>query len=444
MLIMEMMLILLSGCAYHREKAAWPKPRPLANDLEAYKPSHELSTSTDSPAPNEPLGTINLHQALALALMHNPDLAGFTYEVQSAEARAMQAGMMPNPGLEIEIEDVSNEGFDDAVTSFLFSQPIELGGKRKKRAQVAYLEADAAGWEYEMARLDVFTSAKKAFTEVVAAQEKVILAMEIVGLSEQMLKTVSKRAEAGRDSPIEETKAQISLASAEIEQRKAESDLVTAKRCLAVQWGSSSPVFEDVEGNLDILKPVPPFSALSARVSQNPDIARWDTVIEQSRNALALEKAMRIPDLALGAGFEYSNVEQVTIYRLGLAIPIPLFDRNQGGILEAQSNLVKAEKERDAAKAGFLAELTKAYQTLVSSYDEAVTLRDNVLPAAERAFKGSSDGFRKGRYSYLEVIDAQRTMFELKSQYIEALVTYHSARADVERLIGDSLPTASK
>jgi len=438
-LIMEMMFILLSGCAYHHEGGAWPHRRPLANNLGSYKSYQLLSTFADSSVPSERLGTIDLHQALSLALMHHPELAGFAYQVRSAEARALQAGMMPNPEMEIEIEEISDIGFKDAITSFLLSQSIELGGKRKKRARVAHLEADAARWEYEMVRLHVYTRAKKAFHDVVAAQEKVKFAAEMTGLSEQMLKTVSARVEAGRDSPIEKARAITSLASAEIEQRRAESELVTAKISLAAQWGGSASSFDDALGDLDILKPVPSLDELSERLSRNPDVARWDTAIEQSQTALNLERATRIPDLALGAGLEYSNVERETTYRLGLAFPIPLFDRNQGGLLEAQSNLLKAEKERDAAVVGILAELTEAFQKLTSSYDEAAVLRGDVLPAAERALEGIHDGFNRGKYSYLEVIDTQRTMFELKSQYIEALIRYHLARADIERLIAESL-----
>jgi cobalt-zinc-cadmium efflux system outer membrane protein len=148
---------------------------------------------------------------------------------------------------------------------------------------------------------------------------------------------------------------------------------------------------------------------------------------------------MRIPDLALAGGFEYSNAEQVTSYRLGLAFPIPLFDRNQGGLLEAQSNVLQAEKEREAVTVGVLAELAEAFQVLVISHDEAITLRNDVLPAAEKALEGSRDGFSMGKYSHIEVIDAQRTLFGLKLQHLEALVAYHSARADVERLTAESL-----
>jgi len=439
MLVAGIMLILLPGCSYHGPKAAWSESHPLADDLEVYQPPQKSSAPVDSRALIEPSETIDLNQVLALALMHNPELAGYAYQVRSAEARAMQAGMIPNPEFEIEMEEIGDNGLDDMVASFLLSQQIELGGKRKKRTQLARLEAAAVGWEYEMIRLDVFTRTKKAFAEVIATQERVALSLEMVDLSEQMLKVISDRVAAGRDSPIEEARALTALASSKIEWKKAESDLITAKRYLASQWGNSAPVFENAQGDLSVLKPAPPFSELSARVSQNPDIARWDAIIEQSQKALALEKAMRIPDLALGAGLEYSNAEREKTYRLGLAFPIPLFDRNQGGLREAQSNLLSAEKAREAATVCILAELTEAFQLLATSYDEAIILLSDVLPTAEQALKGSRDGFSMGKYSYLEVIDAQRTLFEVKSQYLEALVTYHSARADVERLIAEPL-----
>jgi cobalt-zinc-cadmium efflux system outer membrane protein len=99
---------------------------------------------------------------------------------------------------------------------------------------------------------------------------------------------------------------------------------------------------------------------------------------------------------------------------------------------------------RDAVEVAVLTELTDAYEGLVSAYDEAIVLRDVMVPAAETTFEGTSDGFVRGRYGYLEVLDVQRTLFELKSQYVEALAAYHSARADVERLIGESLGTESR
>jgi cobalt-zinc-cadmium efflux system outer membrane protein len=83
--------------------------------------------------------------------------------------------------------------------------------------------------------------------------------------------------------------------------------------------------------------------------------------------------------------------------------------------------------------------LVKAYQALLSAYTEATELDKNVLQGAESVFEASKTGYSRGKLDYLNVLDAQRTLFEAKARYIDALTSYHTAKADVERLIGCSI-----
>ena len=125
-----------------------------------------------------------------------------------------------------------------------------------------------------------------------------------------------------------------------------------------------------------------------------------------------------------------------TTFVVGLSVPLPLFDRNQGRRREAAFNLAKANEERRAAEIRVRTALSDAYQSLLSAYREAATLRDEVLPAARSAFEGISESYRQGKLTQLDVLDAQRTLFEVREQYTEALFSYHRARAIVEGLVG--------
>jgi cobalt-zinc-cadmium efflux system outer membrane protein len=122
---------------------------------------------------------------------------------------------------------------------------------------------------------------------------------------------------------------------------------------------------------------------------------------------------------------------------MGISVPIPLFNRNQGERLEARYNLSKAEEQRKAAQIKVLTNLAQAYQELSSAYLSAAALKENALPGAQSAFNAAQEGYREGKFSYLQVIDAQRTFFEIKRQYVTALADYHKAKANIERLIGD-------
>jgi cobalt-zinc-cadmium efflux system outer membrane protein len=122
-----------------------------------------------------------------------------------------------------------------------------------------------------------------------------------------------------------------------------------------------------------------------------------------------------------------------------LSIPLPVFDRNQGAILEARYQLARAGEERRAAEVRVLTDLAATYAELSSAFTEATALQNEVLPGAQSAFEAFSEGYRQGKFGFLDVLDAQRTLFEARGRYIEALTAYHRAVTEMERLIGEPL-----
>lgn len=439
-----MLVIGLTGCSANSIGVPWPEPSPLGKEFITYKPSIEPSVPVSTSLQlKEPTGVITLRQALTLALMKNPGLASFSWEVRAKEARRLQASLVPNPELEVEMEEFGGageqRGLDTAETTLQLSQLIELGGKRSKRTQVAALERDLAGWDYETKRVDVLTEVTRAFVDVLAAQERLSLTKELVRLAERVLNTVSERVKAGKVSPVEETKAGIILSTSRIELERAIRSLESSRRRLAAIWGSTSPAFKKVDGELNVITPIPSAGQMVYRISKNPDIARWVVEIEQRKASVELEDAMRIPDLTLSGGVRRYNVTDNNAFVLGLSIPLPIFNRNQGGALEARYNLARAGEERRAITVWVKTALAHAYQELSTSFAEATALKNDVLPGAQSAFDAAGEGYRQGKFGYLDVLDAQRTLFEARAQYIEVLSAYHKAFADVERLIGERL-----
>jgi cobalt-zinc-cadmium efflux system outer membrane protein len=357
----------------------------------------------------------------------------------------LQASLLPNPEIEMEVEEVGGtgerSGFDGAETTIQLGQLIELAGKRSKRKRVASLESKLAGWDYEAKRLDVLTGVAHAFVKVLAAKERLTLAEELVRLSEQILNTVTQRVEAGKDSPVEKTKAQVALASARIEQKQAHQRLVSARKQLAATWGSISPVFEGVTGQLDVTFPIPSETELRRLLEQNPDLARWAIEMERRRAALELEKANAITDPTIFGGMQRFKETDDTAVVFGLSIPIPISNRNQGRILEARYNIAKARRQRRDAEANLYVALADAYEALSSALIEVTALKNEVLPGAQSAFDATRQGYRQGKFDYLMVLDAQRTFFYARARYIESLAAYHGAMADVERLIGQRIDT---
>ena len=437
------LMILLLGCGAHQVDVAWQEARPLGRDLTISNPPIHVPTVEESSQLQEPTGTINLRQALALALTHNPDLKAFAWSVRAGEAKTLQAGLRPNPELETEIEEFGGSGDLSGIsaieTAIQLGVPIELGGVRGKQRQVAALETELAGWDYETARLDVLTQVNRAFIDVLAAQEVVALNEELVRLAEQVFNTAKAQVEAGKVSPVQQMRTQVELANSRIALEASKRELEGVRFVLASTWGGTSPMFENVEGQFEMAEPIPTVEQLANRLSQNPNIARWTAEMEHRRAAIQLERSRRVPDLSIGGGMKHVNESDDIAFIFGVWLPLPLFDRNQGAIREAEYNLAKAFEEQKSAEVAIHTALATAYGVLSSTATTVSSLKDEVLPSAQSVFDAVTEGYRIGKFDFLEMLDAQRTLFDVRGSYIDALAKYHKAVADMERLIGEPL-----
>ena len=391
---------------------------------------------------SEPTGEVTLQHALALALLENPKLRSYSLEVRAAEARVLQAGLLPNPEIELGIGEFggsgSRSGLKSTETTLQFSQLIELGRKRAKRRRVAIFEGELAGWDYESARLDVLAETTMAFIDLLAAQRRSELSLNTLKLAKEFHLVVTERVQAGKVSPLEERRARVALALSEIQSERAKRELNAFRSKLSAMWGKESANFREAMGKLEPLLP-PPVSNLEDWPIHNPDLDRWETEIELREAAHRLEKSRRIPDLTVGAGIQSFNETDETSAVVAASIPIPLFDRNQGAIRAAELELSKAAEERRAAELQIRSALNESFQELSSAYVEAKLLLEEVAPAARFAMEAARSGYEQGKYGYIEVLDAQRSFFETEFQLIDSLLNYHRSVAELERLLGRPL-----
>jgi len=433
-------LIAIISISSFAEEGGGIQPRALGKDLKSFQSENENRETLETEGYNEPTGAITLREALSLALIRNPELRAFSWEVRARESQALQAGLPPNPEISFTLEDFggtgSLEGFDGTETTILLSQLVPLGGKLSKRKKVASLNTKLAAWDYETVRLNVLTQTTVNYLNVLAAQDQLALELELVSLAEKVHTTVSELARAGEISPIQEKRSRVALSQTKINLERFKRAIEAAKKILASSWGSNEPRFEKVTGNLDSISPIPTFKKLTDLLKENPDIARWTTEMQQREAALKLEKANAIPDPFISGGYRRISERNDNAFVVGLSIPIPVLDRNQGAISAASRRLKKAVEERHNAQVLVNDALARAYGTLSASYEEVILLKKDVLPEAQSAYELIFEGYREGKFALLDVLDAQRTVFDARLQYIESLLSYHSSRANVERLTG--------
>jgi cobalt-zinc-cadmium efflux system outer membrane protein len=414
---------------------------PLGSQYQTFQPADALPEADDADAAEENLtGVITLDRALSLGFLQNPELSSFSWEVRAAQARRIQEGLLLNPEIEASVENFGGdnglEKFDGAETTVQLSQMIELGGKRAARTRTAELEKETARWDYESKRLDVFADISKSFWDVIAAQEQCAIAGEIAAVADDAYQVAAERVKAGKVAPLEEIQSRVTVTTARIGFEQAGRALETARKKLAATWGCARPEFEKATADMGTLVSPPSFDNLVTAMSRNPDIAKWETEMERQRTQVRLADAGRIPDLTVGAGPRYYNESDDTAFVMNVSLPIPVFNRNQGAVQEARFNLARARLSRKAAVLKTENDLGQAYQALTASFSIADSLEKTALPAAETAFSAAMEGYREGKISYIAVLETRRTYFEVKQQYISAIVDYHKSKADIERLIG--------
>ncbi|MBF0606148.1 MAG: TolC family protein [Candidatus Magnetobacterium sp. LHC-1] len=396
-----------------------------------------------SPAAALETNDLTLEQAITLAIEKSPELTSASWEVRARQGRVMQVDTLPNPEIEFSIDNfLGNKdlrGFDGAEYTLAITQLIELGGKRAKRAYVAGIERNLAGWDYEAKKHDLLNEVTKAFIDVIAQQELLEVNNDIYRIAEQSLATVSARVQAGKVSPIEETRASTELSKTRIELARAKISLDAARKRLSTLLGSPTPFFEKAIGQLNLDANIPSWEQLVLSIGNNPDIARWLSEVEQRKAALNLEQANRISDPSVSIGVKRFTETETSAIVAGISFPLPLFNRNTGAIAESESRLSKANEEQKAAILKTQTAVTAGYLALSSAFAEATALKTDIIPGIQGAFDAVQEGYRYGKFAYLDLLDAQRSLAESKKQYIESLAAYGKAYADIERLTASGM-----
>jgi len=430
--ILDGLLILALGCASQAIAEGTALNTPLEESLE-----HSNSSQIDE------RNDLTLHDVVYLMLQNNPELASFAKEVRAREGIKIQAGKYKNPELVVESEDINANTRPNTraaqFTTIRFSQLIELGGKRSARINAASIGQELADKDYESKRLELIARVANVFTKVLAGQERLQLVEKSMQLAQKVVNSATKRVEAGKAPPIEKTKAKVAFSITGIELEQTRRDLVAARKELSLLWGNPSPQFKKVLGNLESRVEIPSFEVLEQRIHENPIILHSIKNIEQHKALLEIEKLRRIPDITIGAGVRrYTQADETTAI-VNVSIPIPLFDLNQGNLQTANQRIGKAIDEQAATDLQLRSELIRAYEDLLAAQNEIKVLHDEVLPGARNSFDIANKGYELGRFSFLEMLDAQRTLFQNQVLYIRALANYHHLINEIERLIASPI-----
>ena len=379
---------------------------------------------------------LELDQAVASALKKSPVFGASSARADAATASRSQVGALPNPELSIEAENIYGDydGLDDAEITYGVSQLVELPGKRSNRVSVADAAEMKGHYTRDAARLDLIRDITIAYTEMVVAQQEVAILTEEHDLATEVRDSVAAKVEAGKVPPIQKNKAEIARSASEIALDRAYRNLYAKKQTLYALMGGSAGDFSVSIESLPAIAAPQPLESYRARLLHTPDAGSLKADVNQAQAGLSLEKANAVPDPTFNVGVKDIREDDAQVFVAGVSFPIPVFNLNRAGIARAGYELNAAKLDQHGAQLSLDTALTEAYSDLVNAYNEASTLEAAVLPGAEEAFHFAREGYEAGKFDYLEVLDAQRTLFDTRRQFNTAILDYHRGRAVIERM----------
>ncbi len=384
--------------------------------------------------------TLDKQTVFERVLKNNPTYQAALADINAADGNRAQASLPINPSAVVEIENFAGEneqeGFDGAEFTFGIEQTIEIGGKRNKRTEVADFTYKISKHNAKAQALSLLAETEYAFIRVAIAQERMALADKRLALADKTHEIVKKRIGAAKAAEIQHTKADIEKAAAEVEKRKSQKELITAKNDLARLLGRSDSASLDVNSDISTLPILVEQQTLIAALKDAPQSKVHEFAKMQARSSLDLAQSTSIPDPTFGLGVRRFNENDSTALVASLSFPIPVFDRNQGSVKEARANMNKADAQSYAVDLSLHNSALHAWENLASALEETKTYQNEIIPSARKAYTQADNGYSRGAFSFLDLLDAQRTLYEVQQARLDSLLNVYEAKAQTDFLMG--------
>lgn len=392
-------------------------------------------TSGLRPASEGPL--ISQQEARARALASSPELEAARSAADAAGGALRQARAWANPEFEFDAEEIGGDqpGWKRAEVTWSVSQRLELFGTRGARTRAARHGRDAAVLSADAVRLDLLAEVDRRFADALVAQSRIEALQASDTIAAETVRAVTALVEAGEVSPIEVDRAEAERTMVTTRLLAARFEHARALRSLAQLWGSVETDFAGVRGSLEIVAPAPNRDSLLTHLAELPDLQRVDAEVRRAEAEVSLAGRGRLPEVAIRAGLKRFHESNERSYVGGVGLSVPLFDRQGGALDETRARLNQVRAERTAVQSRIGLARATAYDALDTAIEASRSLREVSLPRSQAVHSSVEEGYRRGKFGLLDLIDARRFLLQARLEYIDALRSVWIARADLARLV---------
>lgn len=377
---------------------------------------------------------LTLPDALSRAAQADPARPALAARLNAAEAGARQAAVRPNPVIGVEVEDLAGSGpyslVDRAQTTVYYEQSQERGGKRSARAALARGDISMVRLRDDVRVLDLFHEVELAWIDAVAAEAEARLAGDRLALVERTQTEVGRRVKAARDPLFAGARADAQVAEARIAQAQAQAAAANARRALAAFWGGG-----DAEIDPAVLEDLSAADQAAGPASA-VDLALFEAQRGVASAKVRVEESKAVQDPTWRAGLRYLNEGGDVAAIVGGSIPLGRYDTNRGAIEQARAAQAAADLDLVGARTVLERKIAALQASLAQKAAEARRIKAEVLPANARTVDLVRDGFNRGGFSYLDVLEAQKALIDARSRRLATLKSFQIDRAQLDRLTG--------
>ena len=387
--------------------------------------------------------TLTLDEALRLAEVdqpseitqdtRNPRLVGPRANADAARSIVGQARLGPNPDISFEIENIAGSGAFSGLRATEYTlaigQRIELGGKRGARVDAAQAQVRLADLRADLTEAQLGYLVRDRYVQAAAAEARVVLARDILERNAELARIAGVLVEVGREPPLRALRADAALTRARAELEAAEATGLAARSALASLWGGQGPP-PLVSGDFPNIQP--PLTITTEGAGLQLDVARAERLAASAD--IEVERSLRVPDPVVSAGIRRFEETNDTAFVVGVSIPLPFRNRNEGNIVAAGARLRAASAREAVVLADFEQDVMRARSQYLAAEARAETLANSSLPQADEALRLVRIGYRNGRFPLIEVLDAAQARDAIREALIAARQDRGLAAAELIRL----------
>jgi outer membrane protein, heavy metal efflux system len=388
---------------------------------------------------------LDLLKALELADQFHPQLQAGTAQVDAARAGVTTARARPNPEVAFgagrqTVRVAGNiSGF---VSTYSFSQPLELGALRPSRIEYAERFVGSAELARAETRLAVLTRVRRTFFEVLRRSGEIKLANENLALVENLRNKIQVRVDVGEAGRLELIRAEAEVAMARTLANSARLRLVNEQAQFRAAVAAPLDSGITLEGNLDPAIGLPPFEELWKEASErHPALALARSEIRRAQARVEYERALLRPQPSVRTDME--RYPDVPNYRVGIQLPIPFWNRRQGPIAEAVATVRQVSAVARAREIELRAALEGAYGRYQVASQQLLAYEDGLLREAQEGLRAAETAYQLGERGILEVLDAQRTLRIVRLDFLNAQFDRQAALIDLDELRSKELRGAT-